>query len=39
LAEVKLAALQDGALRLGAADGPSLEALPMPYAVPLDALA
>jgi folate-binding protein YgfZ len=39
LAEVKLAALQGGALRLGAADGPSLEASPMPYAVPLDALA
>jgi folate-binding protein YgfZ len=39
LAEVKLAALQGGALRLGAADGPRLEALPMPYAVPLDAVA
>jgi tRNA-modifying protein YgfZ len=37
LGEVKLAALQGGALHLGAADGPRLEALPMPYPVALDA--
>lgn len=39
LAEVKLAALQGGALHLGTPDGPRLEALPMPYAVPLDTAA
>ncbi len=39
LAEVKIAALQSGALHLGSADGPRLERVPMPYAVPLEASA
>jgi tRNA-modifying protein YgfZ len=39
LAEVKLAALSDGSLHLGSADGPALERIEMPYAVPLDAAA
>lgn len=34
LAVVELAALQRGPLRLGAADGPPLEPLPLPYAIP-----
>ncbi|MCH7345314.1 folate-binding protein [Pelomonas sp. CA6] len=33
LAEVKLAALQDGSLHLGAADGPLLQHRPLPYVV------
>ena len=37
LAEVKLAALGSGALHLGSVDGPRLDRLPMPYAVPLEA--
>jgi folate-binding protein YgfZ len=39
LAEVKLAALGGGTLHLGAADGPVLHRVDMPYAVPLDAAA
>jgi folate-binding protein YgfZ len=39
LAEVKLAALGGGTLHLGAADGPVLQRVDMPYAVPLDAAA
>jgi folate-binding protein YgfZ len=39
LAEVKLAALDTGTLRLGAADGPSLQRADMPYTVPLEATA
>jgi folate-binding protein YgfZ len=39
LAELKLAALDHGALRLGAADGPLLRRQPMPYDVPVDASA
>jgi len=34
LAEVKLSALAAGTLHLGAADGPVLEVLPLPYAIP-----
>jgi folate-binding protein YgfZ len=37
LAELKLAVLDHGTLRLGAPDGPLLERLPMPYEVPVDA--
>jgi len=37
LAEVKLAALHGGTLRLGAADGPALRRQRLPYAVPMDA--
>lgn len=37
LAELKLAVLDHGTLRLGAPDGPLLERLPMPYPVPVDA--
>lgn len=36
LAEVKLAALDQGSLHLGAADGPLLQRRPLPYAVPVD---
>jgi folate-binding protein YgfZ len=39
LAEVKLAALDGGALHLGSADGPLLTRADMPYAVPLEAAA
>lgn len=39
LAEVKLAALEAGTLALGAADGPLLTRIDMPYAVPLEAAA
>lgn len=39
LAELKLSVLDHGSLRLGAADGPLLQRLPMPYEVPLDASA
>jgi len=38
LAEVKLAALDGGALHLGSADGPVLTRADMPYAVPLEAV-
>jgi hypothetical protein len=34
LVELKLAALDDGSLHVGAVDGPSLRVLPLPYAVP-----
>jgi len=34
IAEVKLAALDGGSLHLGAPDGPLLERLPLPYALP-----
>ncbi len=34
IAELKLAALDGGSLHLGAADGPRLERLPLPYALP-----
>lgn len=37
LAEAKLAAVEHGALRLGAAEGVSLQPLALPYAVPLEA--
>ena len=37
LAEVKLAALDGGTLRLGTPDGPALRRRPLPYAVPVDA--
>ena len=37
LVEVRLAALGDGELRLGAADGRALRRAALPYAVPLDA--
>jgi tRNA-modifying protein YgfZ len=37
LAELKLSVLDHGTLRLGAPDGPTLQRLPMPYDVPLDA--
>ncbi len=36
LAEVKLAALGNGSLHLGTADGPVLQRLPLPYDVPTD---
>jgi folate-binding protein YgfZ len=34
LAEIKLAALESGTVHLGEADGPPLEFLPLPYALP-----
>ncbi|MGN6653390.1 CAF17-like 4Fe-4S cluster assembly/insertion protein YgfZ [Trinickia sp.] len=37
LAEIKLAALENGTVHLGAADGPLLEFLPLPYALPSEA--
>ncbi len=37
LAEVKLGALDDGSLRLGAADGASLRRQPLPYPLPTEA--
>ncbi|KDR34398.1 CAF17-like 4Fe-4S cluster assembly/insertion protein YgfZ [Caballeronia grimmiae] len=36
LVEIKLAALDDGAVHVGSADGPALEFLPLPYAFPSD---
>ncbi|KMZ11932.1 Folate-dependent protein for Fe/S cluster synthesis/repair in oxidative stress [Candidatus Burkholderia humilis] len=36
LVEIKLAALDNGAVHVGAADGPALEFLPLPYAFPSD---
>lgn len=37
LAEIKLAALESGSVHLGAADGPALHILPLPYALPSEA--
>lgn len=37
LVEIKLAALDNGAVHVGSADGPRLEFLPLPYAFPADA--
>ena len=37
LAEVKLAALKGGSLHAGSADGPLLQPVPLPYAIPTDA--
>ena len=37
LAEIKLAALEAGSVHLGAADGPALRVLPLPYALPAEA--
>ncbi|KIG11410.1 CAF17-like 4Fe-4S cluster assembly/insertion protein YgfZ [Caballeronia concitans] len=37
LVEIKLAALDDGSVHVGSADGPALEFLPLPYAFPSDA--
>jgi hypothetical protein len=37
LAELKLAALESGTVHLGAADGPVLRILPLPYALPSEA--
>jgi hypothetical protein len=37
LVEVKLAALDDGVLHLGAPDGPSLRRAELPYSLPMDA--
>ncbi|MCP3708998.1 folate-binding protein [Paraburkholderia sp. CNPSo 3274] len=36
LAEIKLAALETGSVHLGAADGPALRVLPLPYALPAE---
>ncbi|QGZ61495.1 CAF17-like 4Fe-4S cluster assembly/insertion protein YgfZ [Paraburkholderia acidisoli] len=36
LAEIKLAALENGSVHLGAADGPALRVLPLPYALPTE---
>ncbi|MGA7781792.1 MAG: folate-binding protein [Paraburkholderia sp.] len=36
LVEVKLAALETGSVHLGAADGPALKFLPLPYALPTE---
>jgi tRNA-modifying protein YgfZ len=36
LVEIKLAALDNGAVHVGAADGPALTFLPLPYAFPAD---
>jgi len=36
LAELKLAALESGTVHLGAADGPALRFLPLPYALPTE---
>jgi tRNA-modifying protein YgfZ len=36
LVEIKLTALDNGAVHVGAADGPALEFLPLPYAFPSD---
>ena len=37
LVEIKLASLENGTVHLGAADGPLLEFLPLPYALPSEA--
>jgi hypothetical protein len=37
LAELKLAALESGTVHVGAADGPALRMLPLPYALPTEA--
>jgi len=37
LTEIKLAALESGTVHLGAADGPALHFLPLPYALPAEA--
>ncbi|KXU86665.1 folate-binding protein [Caballeronia megalochromosomata] len=37
LAEIKLAALENGTVHVGAADGPALAFVPLPYAFPADA--
>ncbi|WP_061169905.1 CAF17-like 4Fe-4S cluster assembly/insertion protein YgfZ [Caballeronia hypogeia] len=37
LVEIKLAALDDGSVHVGAADGPALTFVPLPYAFPADA--
>ncbi|SAK94323.1 folate-binding protein YgfZ [Caballeronia fortuita] len=37
LVEIKLAALENGSVHVGAADGPTLAFLPLPYAFPADA--
>ena len=37
LVEIKLAALDDGSLHAGAADGPRLQRGALPYALPADA--
>ncbi|WP_296654554.1 folate-binding protein [Paraburkholderia sp.] len=36
LVEIKLAALESGSVHLGAADGPALRFLPLPYALPAE---
>ncbi|HKR43331.1 MAG TPA: folate-binding protein [Paraburkholderia sp.] len=36
LAEIKLAALETGSVHLGAADGPALRVMPLPYALPAE---
>jgi hypothetical protein len=36
LVEIKLAALESGAVHLGAADGPALRFLPLPYGLPTE---
>ena len=36
LVEIKLAALENGSVHLGAADGPALTFLPLPYALPTE---
>jgi tRNA-modifying protein YgfZ len=36
LVEVKLAALDTGSVHLGAAEGPALTFLPLPYALPAE---
>nr|WP_284507715.1 folate-binding protein [Caballeronia sp. GACF4] len=37
LVEIKLASLDNGSVHVGAADGPALEFVPLPYAFPADA--
>jgi hypothetical protein len=37
LVEIKLAALESGSVHVGAADGPALGFVPLPYAFPADA--
>ncbi|TKC87235.1 folate-binding protein YgfZ [Trinickia terrae] len=37
LVEIKLAALENGAVHLGSADGPALRFMPLPYALPAEA--
>ena len=36
LVEIKLAALENGSVHLGAADGPALRFLPLPYGLPTE---